>query len=339
MACPASPERFVGSDPALRAVLHTLELVADTDATVLITGETGTGKELIARAVHARSSRRRAALIPVNCAALTESLLESELFGHVRGAFTGAADARQGMFEAANAGTLFLDEVADMSLPLQAKLLRVLQTGEYTPVGSATSRRCDVRVVAATNQPLRPLVDKGIVRADLYYRLNVVCLDLPPLRARRGDITLLADHFLAHFADAYARPRRHLGARARAVLLAHPFPGNVRELENAMRRVALLGRTDEVEPDDLPPDMTVAAERAPAPEREPVDDSGGFHAARARAMDRFERDFLASLLHDCGGIVTRAARRAGLSERSFHVKLKRHGLRGSDFRGPRSLAG
>ncbi|MBL8144163.1 MAG: sigma-54-dependent Fis family transcriptional regulator [Acidobacteria bacterium] len=348
MACPASPERFVGNDPSLRAMLHTLELVADTDATVLITGETGTGKELIAHTLHARSARCRAPIVAVNCGALTESLLESELFGHVRGAFTGAADSRVGMFEAANAGTLFLDEVADMSLALQSKLLRVLQTGDYTPVGTTVSRRCNVRVVAATNQPLRPLAARGIVRADLYYRLNVVCLDVPPLRARRNDIVPLANHFLAHFASTYGRPRRRLGTAAQRALLAYDFPGNVRELENVMRRMALIVEHDEVSRADLPPEMLDGAletgtEVPPGPERpegEPHDDDpavrragqGGFHGARARALDRFEHDFLAALLRECGGIVSRAAARAGLSERSVHVKLKKHGLRGRDFR-------
>jgi DNA-binding NtrC family response regulator len=348
MACPVSPERFVGRDPSLRAMLHTLALVADTDATVLITGETGTGKELIAHTLHARSARCRAPIVAVNCGALTESLLESELFGHVRGAFTGAADHRVGMFEAANAGTLFLDEVADMSLALQSKLLRVLQTGDYTPVGTTVSRRCNVRVVAATNQPLRPLVARGIVRADLYYRLNVVCLDVPPLRARRDDIVQLADHFLAHFASTYGRPRRRLGEAAQRALLAHDFPGNVRELENAMRRVALIGQHDEVARADLPPEMlegTHAAGTDVPPDRDRPEgewpagapaagsaDDGRFHDARARALDRFERDFLAALLRECGGIVSRAAARAGLSERSVHVKLKKHGLRGRDFR-------
>jgi transcriptional regulator with GAF, ATPase, and Fis domain len=313
----------------LRRAMETLDLVADTDATVLVTGETGTGKELIAQALHERSARRHARLLAVNCGALSESLLESELFGHLRGAFTGAAEQRPGKFEAADGGTLFLDEVADMPPALQVKLLRVLQTGEYAPVGSAVTRRCDIRVVAATNQPLRPLVAAGTVRADLYYRLNVVGIDLPPLRERRADILPLANHFLAQFAAKYAGAPRTLSPDVQRRLLEHGFPGNVRELENAMRRAAILSRTDDIQPCVLPAEML---ESLPAPAE--AIDAGDFHAARAHALDRFERDFFVSLLRESGGIVKRAASRAGLSERVLHVKLKKYGLRGSDFRVP-----
>ncbi len=319
-------DTFIGNDPSVREVLATVEQVADTDATVLITGETGTGKELIARALHEGSSRRGREFVAVNCGALTDTLLESELFGHLRGSFTGATESRQGKFEAANRGTIFLDEVADMNHALQVKILRVLQTGEYAPVGSATNRRCDVRVIAASNEPLRPLVASGTVRADLYYRLNVICLDLPPLRARRGDIPALVEHFLARFAAAYGRRPPRLSQEAERIMLAHDYPGNVRELENAMRRAVILARGGEILARELPRDMLepVLPPAATGP--------AGFHAARARALDDFERDFLMSLLQECGGIVSRAAHRSGLSERHLHVKLKKYGLRGRDFR-------
>jgi DNA-binding NtrC family response regulator len=315
---------LIGNAPSIRALLETVEQVADTDATVLITGETGTGKELIARALHEGGSRRSRAFVAVNCGALADTLLESELFGHLRGSFTGATESRPGKFEMADRGTMFLDEIADMNQTLQVKLLRVLQTGEYAPVGSAANRRCDVRVVAATNEPLRPLVAGGTVRADLYYRLNVICLDLPPLRARRADIPLLVEHFLARFGEAYRRGPLRLSPDAERIVLSHPYPGNVRELENAIRRAVILCRGREILAGDLPRDML---EPLPPPDSA----SAGFHAARARALSEFEREFLVTLLQTCGGNVSRAARRSGLSERHLHVKLKKYGLRGRDF--------
>ena len=324
--------RFIGNDPGVLEVLQTVYLVADTDATVLITGETGTGKELIATALHEESSRRDKAFIAMNCGAVADSLLESELFGHLRGSFTGATETRRGKFEAADGGTIFLDEVADMNHALQVKLLRVLQTGEYSPIGSAASRRCDVRVVAASNQPLKPLIASGIVRADLYYRLNVISLDLPPLRARRGDIPLLLDHFLRRFAKWYRRGERRFGGQAERILLAYDYPGNVRELENAVRRAVILCRGDEIQPGDLPREM-----REPVAPNE-ISQPQEFHAARARVLDDFERQFLVASLRDSGGIVTRAAERVGLSERILHAKLKKHGLRGRDFRVPKTRA-
>jgi DNA-binding NtrC family response regulator len=325
--------QFIGNDASVRAVLETLHLVADTDATVLIIGETGTGKEVIARALHEESSRRDKPFIAINCGAVPDSLLESELFGHIRGSFTGATETRPGKFEAANGGIVFLDEVADMNHGLQVKLLRVLQTGEYSPVGSAATRACDVRVVAASNQPLKPLIASGAVRADLYYRLNVVSLDLPPLRARRGDIPLLLDHFLQRFAASYKRGDRRFSAEAERVLLSYDYPGNVRELENAVRRAVILCRGDKILPSDLPREMW---ESAPPTDTTPSEE---FHVARAKAIEEFERKFLVASLRDCGGIVSRAAQRAGLSERNLHAKLKKHGLRGRDFRIPKVRAG
>ena len=319
-----TPTPFLGNDPAIREVLDLVRLLSPTDATVLITGETGTGKELIARALHHGGPRCRRPFLAVNCGALSETLLESELFGHMRGAFTGAVENRAGKFEAADTGTIFLDEIADMSPALQVLLLRVLQTGEYSPVGSAETRRTNVRVVAATNQPIKPLMAAGIVRADLYYRLNVVCLDLPPLRTRRGDIPVLVAHFLARHCGS-ARPVPAIDPGAHDILCAYDYPGNVRELENAMRRAVILCGDGPILPRHLPRDMI----EEPAVPRAPSRD---FHRVRARVLEDFEREYLIALMRESGGIVSRAAIRGGLSERNLHVKLKKHGLRGASFR-------
>jgi DNA-binding NtrC family response regulator len=327
-----SLDLFVTADPAITAVIRTVRQVADTDATVLITGETGTGKELIARALHEESSRHEKNFVPVNCGALPETLLESELFGHIRGAFTGATETRPGKFQLAEGGTVFLDEIADMNHALQVKLLRVLQTGDYSPVGSAAVRQSRARVVAASNQSLKPLVASGVVRADLYYRLNVICLELPPLRARRDDIPRLSDFFLRQFADTYRRQAQRFHPDVVRFLNAYDYPGNVRELENIVRRAVILARSPEITVADLPADV-----RQMAVSRVDVDDvpaPASFHMARARVVQEFEREFLIGVLHECGGIISRAARRAGLSERNLHAKLKKYGLRGSDFRAP-----
>jgi DNA-binding NtrC family response regulator len=325
---------FVTADPTLNAVIQTVHQVADTDATVLITGETGTGKELIARALHEESSRRAKNFVPVNCGALPETLLESELFGHIRGAFTGATETRPGKFELAEGGTVFLDEIADMNHALQVKLLRVLQTGDYSPVGSAAVRQCRARVVAASNQSLKPLVASGVVRADLYYRLNVICLDLPPLRARRDDIARLSEFFLKQFAATYGRQAQRFHPEVISFLNAYNFPGNVRELENIVRRAVILTRSPEITLSDLPAEVRQFVlpyvDEAPAP--------ASFHTARACAVREFEREFLIGVLRECGGIISRAARRAGLSERNLHAKLKKYGLHGRDFRVPAARA-
>jgi DNA-binding NtrC family response regulator len=327
-------ELFVTADPAIAAAIQTVRQVADTDATVLITGETGTGKELIARALHEASYRQANNFVPVNCGALPDTLLESELFGHIRGAFTGATETRPGKFQLAEGGTIFLDEIADMSHALQVKLLRVLQTGDYSPVGSAALRQCRTRVVAASNRPLKPLVASGVVRADLFDRLNVICLELPPLRSRRHDIARLSDFFLKQFATTYRRQAQRFHPEAMRFLNAYSYPGNVRELENIVRRAVILTRNPEITVSDLPAEVRQIA--LPHVDEGPAQVS--FHAARARAVREFEREYLIGVLHECGGIVSRAARRAGLSERNLHTKLKKYGLRGSDFRVPATRA-
>jgi two-component system, NtrC family, nitrogen regulation response regulator GlnG len=236
---------MIGRSPPMQEVYRTLARVIPTDLTVMVLGESGTGKELVARALHDLGPRRTGPMVAINMAAIPRELIETELFGHERGAFTGAASRSTGRFEQAQGGTLFLDEIGDMPMDAQTRLLRVLQSGEYTPVGSSRSLRADVRIVAATHKDLRRLIDSGLFREDLYYRLNVVPIRLPPLRARRADIPELARHFLDR-AAAEGLPRKALDASAVAWLMEQSWPGNVRELENAMRRLAALARDDQV---------------------------------------------------------------------------------------------
>lgn len=317
---------FLTQDSRLFEILDVVSQVADTDATVLITGESGTGKEFIARALHENGSRRTAAFIAVNCGAIAENLQESELFGHVRGAFTGATEDKTGKFEAADGGTIFLDEIPEMSRTLQAKLLRVLQHGEYAPVGFAKNRYCNVRVVAATNQNLQPLIEVGKFRQDLYYRLNIIRLELPPLRQRPGDIPLLITHFLRLFSAAYQKSERHISDEARQKLLEYDYPGNVRELENILRRAVILGRESVITCRQLPPEVLYP--RRTDSRTTPA----SFHEAKARAVEEFEQAFLIDVLKQCGGIISRAAQCCGLSERNFHGKLNKYHIHGASFR-------
>jgi DNA-binding NtrC family response regulator len=330
---PACPPRFVTGDPGMQKVLGLVAHVAHTDATVLIVGESGTGKELIAHELHQQSSRRDGPFLAVNCGAIPELLQETELFGHRRGAFTGAVVDRIGKFEAADGGTLFLDEISEMKPGLQVTLLRILQHGEYAPVGLAENRYGDVRVIAATNCDPAPLIDSGRFRRDLYYRLNLIRIELPPLRERPGDIGLLADHFLHAFRAAHHKPNLGIHAGAKEWLGQYDFPGNVRELENIMRRAVILCRGAEIGVGDLPPEVR-DARRTPAGKL-----ADTFHRAKARAIEEFEHAYLVAALTACAGIVSRAARRAGLSERYFHEKLRKYGISSRDFRPGMSAEG
>jgi two-component system response regulator HydG len=297
---------IVGNSPAIRAVLDVLLLAAPTDATVLIEGETGTGKELVAQALHRLSRRSNATLVAVNCAALPENLLESELFGHVRGAFTGAAEARQGRFRQAHQGTLFLDEIGDMPLAVQAKLLRVLQESEVQPLGADKSQPVDVRVIAATNRDMAAQVAEGKFRADLYYRLNVVPLRLPPLRERREDIAPLAAHF------ARLRKRKFTPA-ALETLQRHGWPGNVRELENLVERLAVLRPSGDLEVEELPK----AAAAAPAAS---LPSAGvDLYAVLGELEDRLIRE----ALDRAQGNKQQAARYLGLNRTTLVEKLRK----------------
>jgi DNA-binding NtrC family response regulator len=315
---------IVGSSPALREVLRIVQRVAPTDVTVLITGESGTGKEVVARALHAGSRRADAAFIALNCSALPAELVESELYGHVRGAFTGADRDRDGLFAAAHGGTLFLDEVGELSPAAQAKLLRAVEERTITPVGSTRAVPVDVRLVAATNRVLDDAVAAGSFRADLLYRLGVVQLQLPPLRERREDITALATHFIAQLAERHGLPALPLAEGARRTLLAHDWPGNARELRNALERALVLADGDAIEAADLP--ATIAGSASPL---RPVDAALAelnWTDARAGALDAFERSFLAASLERHGGNISATARALGLHRQSLQKMLRRLGL-------------
>jgi len=305
---------IIARSPEIRRVLDLVARVAPTDATVLIHGESGTGKELIAKAIHHASPRAREPFVAVNCGALPESLLESELFGHVKGAFTGASMAKKGLFEEAHRGTLFLDEIGEMTPALQVKLLRALQDGEVRPVGSTQSATVDARVLAATNRDLEQMMRQGGFREDLYYRLNVISLTLPPLRERREDIPALAEHFLLRFAARQERTLR-LGADALDRLLAYAWHGNIRELENAMERAAILSRGDTVGAEDLPPHIAACLNLgAPPP------------LPRQMSLADAERVCIIQTLERCGWNHSRAAEALGIGRTTLWRKCKEYGI-------------
>jgi DNA-binding NtrC family response regulator len=308
-------EGIIGESGGMLEVLSLVRRVAPSEATVLIRGESGTGKELIAKAIHFASPRVSAPLVRVNCAALPETLLESELFGHERGAFTGAVAARKGRFEAADRGSLFLDEIGDLPLHLQAKILRVLQEREFERVGSNHPIRVNVRVLAATHRDLESLVKSGRFREDLYYRLNVVTIFLPPLRERRQDLPLLIDHFLSLFAAKNGKEIRGFSPQARDALLRYDYPGNVRELENLIERAVVLTRDEVIGKDDLP---LLVHEPEADEEKEP-------HLPAA--VQELERQMIREAMARASGVQTRAAELLGISERALRYKLKKYGLR------------
>jgi DNA-binding NtrC family response regulator len=308
-------EGIIGESGQMLEALSLVRRVAPSEATVLIRGESGTGKELIAKAIHFASPRASHPLVKVNCAALPETLLESELFGHEKGAFTGAVTSRQGRFELANGGTIFLDEIGDLPLPLQAKLLRVLQEREYEKVGSSRPVKVNVRILAASHRPLEALIKAGQLREDLYYRLNVVTILIPPLRERRSDLSLLIDHFLRRFAEKNGKTIRGLTHEARDVLLRYDYPGNVRELENLIERAVVLTRDDVIGSGDLP--LTVQ-------EPEAEDEQGTNLTVTVEAV---ERRMIRDALARSEGVQTRAAERLGISERALRYKLIKYGFR------------
>ena len=323
----AGEDALVGNSAAMRVVQKAIGMLADSDASVLITGETGTGKEVVARAIHRHGRRALRPFVAINCAAIPAELLESQLFGHTRGAFTGAVADTLGSFRAADGGTLFLDEIGDMAAPLQAKLLRVLQERIVTPLGGKPVS-VDVRIVSATHQDLAAAVAAGRFREDLFYRLGVVPLALPPLRERLADIVELAEYFLG----LIARPGKRLSAAAAALLLAHDWPGNVRELRNAMERVAVLGRQAVVSPADLGFLRGVAPAAADMPGGEDAGTQGGDLAAGtqggdlAAAVERLERRMIGVALAGAGGNRSEAARRLGIHRQLLHEKMRRYGL-------------
>ncbi len=308
-------EGVVAESPALRALLHDAWRIAPSGATVLLTGESGAGKEVVAQFVHRQSDRRKGPLVAINCAALPEGLLGSELFGHEAGAFTGAGGARPGRFREAHGGTLFLDEIGDMPLELQPALLRVLETGRLTPLGGTGEQAVDVRVVAATNKDLGALVREGRFREDLFHRLNVIALEIPPLRDRPEDILPLARLFLH---GAAGETKRLSPAAARA-LQAYAWPGNVRELANAMERSRLLARTEVVLPEHLPPGVRQGGAGGADLPASAIQGTGA-----VVPLDRLERETIMNALEQTGGNRTRAAELLGISRRTLIYKLKRY---------------
>ena len=313
----ASGEQIlIGETPAIVRLREEILRVAPTDARVLITGESGTGKELVARALHRHSQRRRAPLVEVNCAAIPEELIESELFGHVRGSFTGASTERAGKFEEADGATLFLDEVADMSAKTQAKVLRALQEGRFTRVGGTKTIESDVRVISATNKTLPDEIRAGRFREDLFFRLAVVPLSLPPLRERSDDVPELANHFLREAAEKSGKRPKTFSEAALKRLRSHPWPGNVRELKNLVERLMIMSPGDTIDLRDLPAEIV---------ETGPIDVPGDFSSLR-QARDDFERRFILAALRKNRGNVSRTAEELGVERSHFYRKLKGYGI-------------
>jgi len=308
-------DNIVGASDPMREVMDMVRRLSQSTATVLLTGESGTGKELVARALHYNSPRSRKSFVGVSCAAIPETLLESELFGHKRGAFTDARADHTGLVVEADGGTLFLDEIAELSPALQAKLLRVLQDREVRPVGSTRAEKVDVRVIAATNRDLEAAMRNGRFREDLYYRLNVVGVHLPPLRDRQEDVLPLCEHFLARAEERTGREVKPMSSAAIKMLLAYPWPGNVRELENVVERAVALSTDIEIMPEDLPPALR---------DRRSTDPMSGA-LARRLTLDEVEREYILQVLQVEGGNKTRAAARLGLDRKTLYRKLEEYG--------------
>ena len=313
---------IVGESRVMEDILALVKRVAGSRATVLITGESGTGKELIARAIHQCSNRAAKSCISVNCGALTETLLESELFGHERGAFTNAVAMRKGRFELADGGTLFMDEVAEMSQGLQVKLLRVLQEMEFERVGGVRTIKVDVRVVAASNRDLKEEVEAGRFREDLFYRLNVVHLHLPPLRQRQEDIPLLAAHFIKKYVQENLRDKTRITPEALQVLIHYAWPGNVRELENVMERAVILCSNNTISPQDLPAELAPA----PAESRLDIDRFIPLNTPLPEALDAIEEQMIRRALEKSGQVQVRAAEFLGITKSLLQYKLKKYHL-------------
>ncbi|MGC8835201.1 MAG: sigma-54 interaction domain-containing protein, partial [Armatimonadota bacterium] len=319
-------DSIIAVSPAMRQVLDLIARIAPTDATVLIQGESGTGKELVARAIHANSPRRHHPFIAVNCGALPETLLESEMFGHAKGAFTGATEAKKGLFEEADRGTLFLDEISETSPSIQVKLLRALQDGEIRRVGSNTFIRTDVRIIAATNQKLASLVAAGRFREDLYYRLQVLPIEIPPLRDRPEDILPLARHFIHIYSRRYGKEVKGLSKDAERILLSHSWPGNVRELENAVERAVILTSGDVLTAQDIAVNSAAVTTRGDA--RAPVlplSEVEKQHILRTLEVFNYNREATAKAL--------------GIGRNTLWRKLRQYGLDLGDRRAPRGISG
>jgi len=304
-------------------VFKMIQTVARTNSTIMLTGESGTGKGLVAQAIHFHSLRRDKPMVSLNCGAMPENLLESELFGHMRGSFTGADANKKGLLEVAEKGTIFLDEIGEMSAVMQVKLLRVLQERRFRRVGGLEELTADIRVIAATNQDLSKAVAEGRFREDLFYRINVIPIALPPLRERREDIPLLADHFLAKYNEQMNKEISGVSREAMDLLLHHDWPGNIRELENALERAVALEATPTILPDSLPAGIRGDAPRAQAP-AEALPESGFDLEAHVKEI---ERGYIAEALKKAGGVQVKAADLLGMSFRSFRYYVKKYNLR------------
>jgi DNA-binding NtrC family response regulator len=326
-------EELVGQSAQMRAVFKLVQTVSHSSATVLIHGESGTGKELIARAIHYRSPRKDKPFVAINCSALTETLLESELFGHVRGAFTGALANKQGLFEAANGGTIFLDEVGDLPQATQVRLLRVLQEGEVKPVGSNENVKVDVRVLAATNVDLAKAKSTGKFREDLFYRLNVIPVNLPPLRDRPDDVPLLAGHFLSMHAKKSQKKVTGIGPQAMEALTLYKWPGNVRELENVMERAVVLTPNEVLEVEDLPSEMRTTAKSAADVEIYSLAHLP-YAEAKRLALRAFERRYLMAIIERNDQNISSAAKAAGIDRSNFRRLLKQYEVGGDGIPEP-----
>jgi two-component system response regulator PilR (NtrC family) len=349
-AAPQPAEGLIGRSPKMIELYKLISKVAAVSGTVLITGESGTGKEMVARTIHKNSERETKPFLAISCGAIPESLLESELFGHVKGAFTGAVAAKAGLFEVANKGTVFLDEIGETSPAIQVKLLRVLQERVFRRVGGTEDIEVDVRVIAATHQDLKEMIHKGRFRDDLYYRLNVIPVHLPPLRERREDIPLLTMNFLAKYSEENKRPIQGIAPETMELLLRYHWPGNVRELENVIERAVALGTSAVLGPDSLPDQI-----RHPTPEtgdrrRETGDQAMGTEDSSLQSpvsslphglqspvdldavVSRVERDLILDALRQAGGVQKRAAQILGLSFESFRYRVKKHGIDPTDRR-------
>jgi DNA-binding NtrC family response regulator len=322
-------DNVIGRSDGMQAVLDTVSRVAPLRTTVLLTGESGTGKEVIAKAVHYNSPRASGPLVAINCAAIPENLLESELFGHERGAFTDAHARKLGHFESAHRGTIFLDEIGEMNPATQAKLLRVLETGTFTRVGGSQPVTVDVRVVAATNRDLDKSMQDGSFRPDLYFRLNVVAIHLPPLRERRTDLPLLIRHFLQRKSSELGLPEKRFSRDATDVLLRYRWPGNVRELENIVERALALSLGAELTIEDLPPHLSATA-AAPEPVRAAVNAANGSNASLADAVDRLEHLLITDALAKADHNQTRAAELLGTTRRILKYKMDKLGIQDKD---------
>lgn len=322
-----SNPHFLGSTPVMKNLMERIRQVGPAMATVLITGASGTGKELVARAIHQNSIRSAKKFVTVNCTAFPEQVIESELFGHVKGAFTGAWKDKKGLVEEAHEGTLFLDEIGDLNPNMQTKLLRLLQEGEYKPVGSVITRKADIRFIAATNHNLKTDINEKRFREDLYYRLNVICMELPPLRERKKDIPLLSHHFLRKYAKLNQKSVHEISPEAVHLLMSRDYPGNVRELENIIERGVIFCTSDTLQVKDLQLNT-----EEPAFYPEEAYGTLSFKDAKDRMISRFHNLYIMSLLRESGGNISKAAEMAGIQRQYLHRLMKEAGIEAEQFR-------